>query len=173
MDPPSVTLTYPQLQNLLRVEFARARRYDYPLCCMAVQVDRLDHLRDLYGSKAREMILSKVLKVVQGQSRASDAVGWTGDRIVVVLPHTDVDGARVVADRIRRKVGELPFEVNDRHLEVTISLGLAAFTDPDTIFFDALLKDAEKALADAMQRGGNTLVLAQAAGDGAPTGGSL
>ena len=161
-------LTYPQLQNLLRIEFARARRYELPLSCLAVQIDRLEHLRDLYGSGARELILGQVMRIVQGQTRVCDAMGRSGDRMVVVLPHTDAEGARVIGERLLKKVQSLSFEVAQRSLEVTVSVGISSYTDPDMIFFDALLKDAEQAVLEATGAGGNTINLSQPAGDGAP-----
>ena len=160
-------LTYPQLQNLLRIEFARARRYEIPLSCLAVQVDRLEHLRDLYGSAARDLILKKVIQTVQGQSRVCDILGRSGDRMIVVLPHTDAEGATVIGERMLRKVQGLSFEVAQRSMGVTISVGVSSFTDPDMIFFDALLKDAELASLEASNLGGDRVQRAQPTGPGA------
>ena len=61
-------LMYPQLQNVLRIEFARARRYDYPLSCIALAVDRLENLSDLYGAEVmtpRDNLLPGVTAFVE------------------------------------------------------------------------------------------------------------
>ncbi len=162
-------LTYTQLQNLLRIEFARARRYGYPLACLTLQVDRLDHLRDLYGVAAKREILESVVKLVQGQTRTSDAVASYADRVTLLLPHTDNEGANIIGARLMQKAGELAFRAGDRELAITVSVGIATFSERGSIFYDSVLKNAEQALARIVAAGGNGVEsFHQPAGDGAP-----
>src|SRR6185295_7447997 len=104
MDGLGALLTYPQLQNTLRIEFARARRYSYPLCCLVLQVDGLDRIRDLHGSAPRDQALAHVVKLIQAQTRASDSIALFHDRLAAILPHTDAAGAHAFAERIREQV---------------------------------------------------------------------
>jgi diguanylate cyclase (GGDEF)-like protein len=169
MGSDGAILTYPQIQNLLRIEFSRARRYDYPLACLAASVDRLERLRDMYGASSGDEIRKQVLQVVQKQTRTSDAVGLSGDRFVVILPHTDGEGAWNIAERLRGKVRELTFRGGERDIHVTLSVGISLVTDRETIFFDSILKGAEQALVVAGSAGGDGVEVARAAGDGAAT----
>jgi diguanylate cyclase (GGDEF)-like protein len=153
-------LTYPQLQNALKTEFARARRYSYPLCCLAIHVDGLDRIRDVHGSAPRDQILARVVLLLQTQTRASDSVGLFHDRIALILPHTDVSGAQSLAERIREKVRAEVFRVGAKELRLTLSLGLSVFAERTTIFYDSILKTAESALQAAVAAGGDRLEIA-------------
>ena len=113
---------------------------------MAIQVDRLDHLRDLYGSQAKGEILHRVIQLTHAQSRVSDAVGISGDRILVLLPHTDEDGARLIAERLLAKVESVQFEVQGRLMNVTVSIGIGTCLEGESIFYDAVVKQAEDAM---------------------------
>jgi diguanylate cyclase (GGDEF)-like protein len=153
-------LTYPQLQNALKTEFARARRYSYPLCCLALHVDGLDRIRDVHGSVLRDQILARIVLLLQTQTRASDSVGLFHDRIALILPHTDVAGARALAERIRAKVKAEPFKVGAKELRLSLSQGLSSYAERTTIFFDSIMKTAESALQVAIAAGGDRLEIA-------------
>jgi diguanylate cyclase (GGDEF)-like protein len=153
-------LTYPQLQNALKTEFARARRYSYPLCCLALQIDGLDRIRDVHGSAPRDQILARVVLLLQTQTRASDSVGLYHDRIALILPHTDVSGAQALAGRIREKIRSEAFKVGAKELHLTLSQGLSTFAERTTIFYDSILKTAESALQAAIASGGDRLEVA-------------
>jgi diguanylate cyclase (GGDEF)-like protein len=153
-------LTYPQLQNALKIEFARARRYSYPLSCLVVVVDGLDRIRDVHGSTPRDQILARVVLLLQTRTRASDSVGLYHDRIAVILPHTDETGARSLAERVRERVKAELFRAGAKELHLTVSLGLSSFAERTTIFFDSILKTAEGALQAAVAAGGDRLEIA-------------
>lgn len=162
--------TYPQFQSLLRVEFARSRRYGFPLAVVAIQIDRLDHLRDLYGSPWKREILSRVVDLVQNHVRLSDDIGIHNDRILLALPHADEEAAQRVASRLSSLIGSLEFSSHGKTLSVSLSVGIAVCSGQGPLFYDALLKNAILALGDAQQAGGNEVhVFRMPAGDGAPT----
>jgi diguanylate cyclase (GGDEF)-like protein len=161
-------LTYPQLQNLLRIEFARARRYSYPLSCLVAQVDGIERLRETHGSAFRDEVLSRVVRAIQGQTRTSDSIGLFQERIALIFPHTDVAAARAVAERLREVVARESFRAGSVELRVTLSVGIAAFHERGTIFFDSVLKAAEGALAQALAAGGDQVQIALAGGGPAP-----
>src|SRR5881296_1475295 len=104
--------SYPQVIHLLTVEFARARRYAYPLSCLLLRVDGLETLRDLHGYRARDLVRERAIALVRRESRSCDFLGrFPDDRLLVVLPHTDLEGALVLADRVRAALGSLEIEV--------------------------------------------------------------
>jgi len=157
MDGLGALLTYPQLQNTLRIEFARARRYSFPLCCLVLQVDGIDRIRDLHGSAPRDQALNHVVKMIQAQARASDSVALYQDRIAVVLPHTDAAGARSFADRVREQVRREVFRFGGKEIRFTVSIGLSNYAERTTIFYDSILKTAESALLAAATAGGDRI----------------
>ena len=154
LEPPQL-LTYPQFQNQLRVEFARARRYAYPLTVAAATVDRLDHLRDIYGAEVKRNILVHVVQVFRNSLRLSDITALQHDRILLALPHTDEAGAQIMASRMSQQVRDLRFDTHGKTLEISISMGLCNTSAQGPLFYDAMVKNAQSALQEAAQSGGS------------------
>ena len=73
--PGSHVFSLTQIRHLMRVEFGRAQRYDYPLSCVVVACDRLDHLRDLYGYSLKESVVEDVVELLRGSTRNCDYLG--------------------------------------------------------------------------------------------------
>ncbi len=148
-----------QILQLMKNEFARSRRHEIPLACLLLQVDRLAQLVDLYGAGLRQTVQENVATMVRDRTRGADLLGVTSaDRYLLVLPHTGLEETRVVADRLQRRFAELEIAVDGRPLALTMSIGIAASVDGDTLFFDTLVAQAEAAIDYATERGGNTIV---------------
>lgn len=152
--------SYTQILHLLKIEFARARRYQYELSCVLVEVDRLASLGDLHGSMVRDQVESAVAELLNRNSRSCDFVGHLGDRFVLVLPHTDARGAQLLARRLHDRIAALELRVDENLLRISASLGVASQDGDDSIFFDAVLKRAEAALAEATSQGGDAVSVA-------------
>lgn len=145
-----------QIQHLMRVEFNRAQRYSYPIVCMIIAVDRLGHLRDLYGYEAKEDILEGVIALLKSQTRSSDFLGrMADDRLLAVVPHTSPEGAEVLAARLLAGTRGMEFVADGRTIQVSLSIGASHNAGGATLFFDAMLQSAEEALVDASQAGGD------------------
>jgi diguanylate cyclase (GGDEF)-like protein len=151
--------SYTQILHLLKIEFARARRYQYQLSCILVEVDRLGSLGDLHGAIVRDQVESTVADILNRHSRSCDFVGRLGERFVIVLPHTDGEGAKLLAQRLHDRIAELDIMVDGRGLRISASIGVSTQDGDDSIFFDAVLKRAESALAEAVARGGDGVAL--------------
>lgn len=147
-----------QTRQLAKQEFARARRYGYPLTIGACRIDRIDRLADLYGGETRTLLMDQLARLFHARSRSTDIVGRLGeDRLLWVLPHTDLDSARLAADRIREAIQQLELQSGTRQLLITLSVGLACYVERNTLFFDSILMQAEEALHRAELRGGNRI----------------
>lgn len=146
-----------QIQHLIKVEFHRAQRYGYPLSCLLVGIDRLEHLRDLYGYESKEEVVGEVVEMLKRETRTSDFLGrLADDHLLVVVPHTPVEGAQRMVERLLRASRQLEFDSDGRTMEVTISVGVGSTAGgDDVLFFDALLEAAELGLERAQAAGGN------------------
>ena len=151
--------SYTQILHLLKIEFARARRYQYQLSCVLVEVDRLGNIGDLHGSVVRDQVEDAVGDLLNRHSRSCDFVGRLGERFVIVLPHTDRKGAQLLAQRLHDRISGLDVRVDERPIRISASLGVSTLDDEDTIFFDAVLKKAETALQQVTSRGGDAVAM--------------
>ncbi len=147
--------TYAQILHLLKIEFSRARRYDYPLTCSLFQIDRIENLKDLYGFRVRDQIEERVVGLVHQMSRASDFLGKVGERMILILPHTGSEGVRTLMQRVSDSLKDMSFEIDGRNVQITLSAGVATYENKNALFFDSVMKNAEVALREVLARGGN------------------
>ena len=157
--------SFAQIQHLVRVEFGRAQRYGYPLVVLELAVDRLGHLRDVFGYDLKEHVLGQVCDLLKRETRASDLLGrMPDDRLLVLVPHSPPQKVEVLARRLLAAAHRLSFDHEGRRVEITLSIGGSHSVAGETLFFDALLETGRAALSDAVAAGGDRYVL-RAAGD--------
>jgi diguanylate cyclase (GGDEF)-like protein len=157
-------LSLAQIQHLMRVEFSRAQRYGYPIACLVVAIDRLGELRDRLGYEAKEALIEAVIDLLDERTRGSDFLGrLPDDRFLVVVPHTPPEGVELLAGRLVESARGLAVPALGGE-PVTLSLGGSWTTSGETLFFDDLRAQAERALERAVLAGGDRAEL------GAPEG---
>ncbi|MBM4060430.1 MAG: diguanylate cyclase [Planctomycetes bacterium] len=155
----SALFSQAQILHLMKNEFARARRHGIPLGCVLMQVDRLPQLVDLHGAGLRSAVRQTMGRLVKEKTRGGDLLGATNDdRYLLVLPHTNLAQTRVVADRLHQLFGDLEIAVEGRVLALSLSVGISACADQQTMFFDTLVGQAEAALDYALRSGGDQVV---------------
>lgn len=148
-----------EVEELMRVEFARAARHKYPVVCMALGVDRLAQLADLYGYESKEEVLRAVVTVLRAETRDSDFLCLRqDDRLVALFPHTAPELGAFLAKKLLVAIKKQRFERDGRQLRVTLSIGVAHNRHEKAISFETLVRVAEEGLAVADQGGGDRLV---------------
>ncbi len=159
-DTDPALFSFAQIQHLMKVEFARARRYRLPLSFVVVAVDRLPDLSKNFGYRAKNLVLERFHAILRRETRSSDFIGrFPDDRVLLVLPHTDGEGARVLVNRVRRSVSGQEFEFEGKAFRVTASAGISQYRDRNTLFFDSVRDAAENAAARAANAGDTVLVM--------------
>lgn len=148
-----------EVEELMRVEFARAQRHKYPVVCMAVGVDRLVQLADLYGYESKEEVLRAVVSVLRAETRDSDFLCLRqDDRLVALFPHTAPELGAFLAKKLLAAIKKQRFERDGRQLRVTLSIGVAHNRHEKAISFETLVRVAEEGLSVADQGGGDRYV---------------
>ncbi|MBX8555759.1 sensor domain-containing diguanylate cyclase [Pseudomonas cichorii] len=151
-----------QFDQTLDMEFNKARNNQNPISLLLLDIDHFKQYNDCYGHPAGDECLRRVAALVRAcQGRSSDlAARYGGEEIAVILPATDLDGALLIAENIRRAVEDAHIE--SRLVErgrVTVSIGVATY-DPSSGSSggDELLISADKALYKAKHEGRNQVV---------------
>ena len=148
-----------QILHLMKNEFARSRRHGIAMGVLLLQIDRLAQLVDLHGASLRTSVRNGMAQLVRANTRGSDLLGTTNDdRYLLVLPHTDLERTRIVAERLQRLWSTVDVAVDGRALALAVSVGFTACDDQKTLFFDSVLSQAETALEFAQQAGGDQVV---------------
>jgi diguanylate cyclase (GGDEF)-like protein len=141
--------------SALDKELARAERFDEPLALVLADLDDFKSINDRFGHPTGDEVLEVFADLLRGSIREIDLAGrWGGEEFVLLLPETDLDGGRKLAERIRHALPEheLVGPDGDR-FRVTASFGVAAF--PDAPSQDQLVAAADAALYDAKRSGKN------------------
>ncbi|MBF0501222.1 MAG: CHASE2 domain-containing protein [Candidatus Riflebacteria bacterium] len=148
---------YFQIQ--IEQELKRAKRYGHNLALLMTDIDHFKHFNDSYGHQQGDIVLREVATVVKKSLREIDiAARYGGEEFCVVLPETSLDGALIVAERIRRNIETMPisrFESRGEPLRVTISIGVCAVPEHDVNIPDDMVKLADQALYQAKGKGRN------------------
>jgi diguanylate cyclase (GGDEF)-like protein len=113
----------------LEEEIERSRRYGTFFSIIFLDLDELKRVNDLYGHLAGSRTLQEVAKRILSAVRAIDkVVRFGGDEFCIILPQTDQEQARSVANRVRRAIIESSFRIeSDVQVEITASFGIATF----------------------------------------------
>jgi diguanylate cyclase (GGDEF)-like protein len=144
-------------RRLVLAEIRRARRYRYPLSLVLVALDDWRDLAASLGADGRARVLGEVLALVARSLRNVDLpVLHAEERFLLVLPHTDADGAQLAAGRILERLAAWPGPPKLR-----ASAGLACLDPGAPVSFGALLADASRALERARADGGARVVRAR------------
>jgi diguanylate cyclase (GGDEF)-like protein len=147
--------TRAELEGILQIEFERSRRHDIDLACMAIAVDRLGHLHDLYGYTSKEEIQDALVAMLKSATRDSDFPRCPyEDHLLAVFPHTPPQGAATLARRLVAGARQLRFETDGRTMQITISIGLSHSRD-GMDSFAAMAQRAQAGLALARAAGGD------------------
>lgn len=145
-----------QLQ-LLR-EAKRAERTGAPLCLLLVDVDDFKQLNDRLGHSAGDRVLQEIARAMRAQIRETDYLArYGGEEFVLLLPQTTVEGGAALAEKVRGAVEALAAPVIGPagRVQVTVSIGVAAYTKGPEASFDA----ADRALYEAKAAGKNRVTV--------------
>lgn len=143
-------------------ELTRSRRYKRPCSFLLVGIDGLDEIVETHGGDRAEVALRLASQILRTQARGGIdfPARYSDQRLALLLPETDRDGAWTLAERIRDKVSRAAFAGNGgTALSLTISVGAAVWEGPDGTATD-LMAEAEAALEAALYEGGDRTVLA-------------
>ncbi|MEA2348168.1 MAG: hypothetical protein QOG62_1955 [Thermoleophilaceae bacterium] len=155
-DPLTGLFNRRRFGELLANETARAKRLGHPLGLIMLDVDSFKEANDTHGHQTGDAVLEAAASLLAKEVREIDVVArFGGDEFVAILPETDLNGATVLAERIRAKVADLKVKAPDGStLTVTASLGVASL--PDSAHDgETLLAAADLALYEAKRAGKN------------------
>ena len=148
-----------EVRSLMQIEFDRARRYNYPVACLLIEVDRLVDIQTMHGYEARGTILQAFVELLQGETRAGDLLGTVvDDRLMVLIPHTMPAAARAISERVLKGAREMQFKVGGKSIRVSASIGVAHNQDEAATSVATLERVAEEGLSVAVASGGGQVV---------------
>jgi diguanylate cyclase (GGDEF)-like protein len=144
------------LMDLALREVERARRSNSVMSLLMLDLDEFKNVNDQFGHLAGDAVLKEVAGRIQLGLRAMDIFGrYGGEEFMVLLPSSNTDIARIVADHLRLLVCEQPVMFEDKAISVSISIGLAALSFDHKMSLHELIGNADEALYQAKKMGRN------------------
>ncbi|MEP2979308.1 MAG: PleD family two-component system response regulator [Lentilitoribacter sp.] len=144
---------------------SRSKRRNTPISLLITDIDKFKSVNDTYGHDAGDEALREFARRLRGTVRGADlACRFGGEEFLVLMPDTTEQMALQVAERLRKSIEEMPFDITGESdpLSVTTSVGVTSF-NPDIDDSKTLLKRADNALYEAKSQGRNRVVLKEVA----------
>lgn len=151
-------------EELARV-FADASRHRDETSLVIADIDHFKRVNDSYGHEAGDAVLRHVSRLLQDRVRPVDVCArFGGEEIVILCPRTGLDGATLLAERLREAIAAAPLRHDGLEIAVTASFGVASH--PRSVRdSDGLLGAADAALYAAKREGRNRVRSSNASSD--------
>jgi len=145
------------------MEIGHYQRHSQKLSVIMLDIDHFKHFNDTYGHDVGDIVLKNVAQLIEAQVRSCDMVGrFGGEEFIVLASNTDLNRARILAERIIDSIRDHEIKLSGETLKVTISAGIATLGEsyfPEEDFFDLkdcfmqLVKHADEKLYQAKELG--------------------
>ena len=158
IDPLTKSMTRRQFFNIAESEFLRFVRYQRPFSVLVLDADHFKDINDTYGHYAGDLVLRSLSLVILEQKRTQDTFGRLGgEEFGLLLPETNLQQAKVVAERVQQAWAQTPSNVDGKLVYSTVSIGVTEANDQDKSFED-ILRRADRMMYKAKEAGRNRVV---------------
>jgi diguanylate cyclase (GGDEF)-like protein len=158
-DPLTGLYQFHYIRERLAIEIERSKRYQTPLSCLMIDVDKLKEINDTLGHAAGDLVLETTATIFQRMVRMIDtATRYGGDEFLIILPVTNAQGAYLAGERLRRAVEKEEILFKGKPIKASISVGVGAFPSDQVHDLNSLLETADQNLYAAKKNGHNCTV---------------
>lgn len=143
------------IEEAVAKEFSRVQRYGGTLSIILFDLDNFKTINDTHGHLTGDEVLRSAAKSIGAGVRTTDTFGrYGGEEFMALLPATNIDGAMILAERLRNHLASLPVIHGGLTVSVTVSAGVAEW-QPNMQRYENLIKAADQALYRAKEQGRN------------------
>ena len=136
-------------------ELENVRRYSQPMSGIMFDIDDFKAINEANGYRTGDKLLANLAQFVNSKLRNTDYVfRWRGGKFIILAPHTDIDKAAIVAEKLRQIVGHKLF---GGKIRMTLSLGVIQGSEEDSM--ETFLHRIQSALTGAKSKGKNCVVV--------------
>jgi len=162
-DPLTGLYNRRHIMEQLQQGVSQSIRYRHPFTIVMLDLDHFKQVNDVHGHASGDMVLSHMTRVLRGSVREADIAGrWGGEEFIVLLPHTDTEGARKAACQWLKHLTSAPLLLDSgASVAISFSAGVASidFNAKDIVnikaIMDGLLHTADARMYHAKDQGRN------------------
>ena len=140
-----------------------AHREKDSLSLMMIDIDRFKTINDTYGHLVGDIVLKELAFTLLKTTRTSDVViRFGGEEFLILLPHTDLEGAEKIAVKIRNHVKNLKINIKDsvdKIVKFTVSIGVTECYCSDDEDIDTIVRRTDEAMYEAKHNGRDRIVI--------------
>lgn len=158
IDPLTKSLTRQHFFSIGGTEFLRFSRYRRQFSMLVLDADHFKNINDTYGHYVGDLVLKNLSLVILEQKRTQDTYGRLGgEEFGLLLPETNLEQAKIVAERVQKAWAQTPSNVEGNVIHCTVSIGVTEANDQDQSFED-VLRRADRMMYRAKEAGRNRVV---------------
>ncbi|MFZ5988506.1 MAG: diguanylate cyclase [Bacillota bacterium] len=148
------------LIELFEKEYTRQIRKGGNIAFIMIDIDHFKRINDTYGHTAGDMIIREVANILTTMTRRSDIVGrYGGEEFGIFVSEINLDNVYKFCEKIRKKIEDYEFNIGDRIIHITISMGVCLKEASDNISYLDIIKISDAALYSAKENGRNKVEL--------------
>ncbi len=148
------------LEKLER-EVIQFRRNMKPFSIAICDIDNFKIFNDKYGHDCGDFVLTSVAKIMKSTIREQDFLArWGGEEFLFLFPDTNLDGGKIIADKIRNSIACSSYEYKDLKLSVTMTFGVSYFYER-AMDIKTCINSADTALYKGKESGKNCVIMAE------------
>jgi two-component system, cell cycle response regulator len=148
--------------DFLRAQFARSARDGVSMAVILGDMDQFYAANSKFGQAACDAVLRETVKRITGAVRLYDSVGrYGGEEFLIIAPDCTMTNGYALAERLRAKIADEPFQVENKNVHMTISFGVATTAETGALDEEGLVRSADSALFTAKEHGRNRVETAK------------
>jgi len=141
----------------IEYEMKRFERNKEIFAIVIGDIDDFKDVNDKLGHDAGDFVLFSLAHQIRSMLRKQDIVGrWGGEEFIMMLPHTHLNGAKIITEKIRKAIEEKVIHYHGKEISITVTFGIAIFDEMQLM--DDCIKKADVALYEGKKKGKNCVV---------------
>jgi diguanylate cyclase (GGDEF)-like protein len=153
-----------KLETIMKGELQRCTKHNSDLSVAVLDLDRFKRVNDNFGQEFGDYVIQEFARLLESCIRSTDfAFRYACKKFILLLPKTDMDGALMITEKIRRLCAGKEFYDEYHSIRITVSGGVASYVKHRPKTRDDLLHSADHALRYAKETGRNKVLVASRA----------
>jgi diguanylate cyclase (GGDEF)-like protein len=159
LDPLTMIGNRKALETAIRRELPLAERHHQDLSILMIDVDHFKTINDSHGHDKGDQVLVAIAKTIQTVCRETDLIfRFGGEEFLVILRNTNIQGAHIIAERLRQQIAESRINTKNESISPTVSIGISSLHHGNKEKSQDLFKRADTALYKAKSAGRNCVM---------------
>lgn len=153
IDPLTGVYNRRYFDNSIDKELERAKRYNYTITFIMIDIDRFKEVNDRFGHQIGDLILKSVGYILIGQTRKIDTIiRFGGDEFLLVLPNFTFENIEGFMNRVNTAFKQWNEEIRILDFEIELSMGISHWNPGENKPVDDVIKIADSAMYDGKRR---------------------